>query len=97
MNENAYTTRAYRSTPLEYITILTEGFNHYADQLMEIINAAPHEDLPLIIAMLQMISEALAADVKPEGYVPLLVHLLKKSGPTVLVRTPVPKAEEEDE
>ena len=91
LDPNAYTTRAYYAGPADYTKILVDGVNHYAGQLMAIINDAPHEDLPLILAMLRIASESLANEVKMPSYVPFLVSLIKEHSSSMGIKARVPK------
>ena len=56
----AYTTRAALAGPFEFLEILNEGANHYTAAIVDIVNAAPNEDLPLIIATLHIAADACA-------------------------------------
>lgn len=91
--------RAVLAGPAGFRKILVEGTNHYIAQAMEIINAAPHEDLPLVIAAMGLLAEDLkqgldGKDWKP-GYVDFLTRIVKDSCETTLISVLVP-AEEDD-
>lgn len=69
-------------------------------QAMEIINAAPHEDLPLVIAAMGLLAEDLkkgfdGKDWKP-GYVDFLTRIVKDSCETTLISVLVPAEENDD-
>ena len=91
--------RAVLAGPAGFRKILVEGTNHYIAQAMEIINAAPHEDLPLVIAAMGLLAEDLKKGFdgkgwKP-GYVDFLTRIVKESSETTLISVLVP-AEEDD-
>lgn len=95
----SFNRRAVLAGPAGFRKILVEGTNHYIAQAMEIINAAPHEDLPLVIAALALAAEDLkkgfdGKEWKP-GYVDFLTRIVKDSCATTLISVLVP-AEDDD-
>lgn len=100
MRENqSFNRRAVLAGPAGFRKALVEGTNHYIAQAMEIINAAPHEDLPLVIAAMGLLSEELkhALDGKnwKPGYVDFLTRIVKDSCETTLITVLVPAEEDE--
>lgn len=97
--KQSFSMRAVLAGPAGFRKALVEGVNHYVAQAMEIINAAPHEDLPLVIAAMGLLAEALkqgfdGKDWKP-GYVDLLTRIVKDSCESTLIRVLVPAEEDE--
>ena len=92
----AYTTRAFLAGPFEFLEILNEGVNHYAAAIVDIVNAAPNEDLPLIIATLHITADALRTQVATPEYADFLLDLLKRHVSTTAVSVRVPKRKERD-
>lgn len=97
--KQSFNRRAVLAGPAGFRKALVEGTNHYIAQAMEIINAAPHEDLPLVIAAMGLLAEDLkqgfdGKDWKP-GYVDFLTRIVKDSCETTLISVLVP-AEEDD-
>ena len=95
LDPKAYTTRDYYAGPGDYTKILVDGVNHYAEGIMAIVNEAPNEDLPLILATLRIASEALGTKVYVPNYVPFLVSLIKEHSSSLLITSRVPKKEGE--
>ena len=100
MKENqSFYRRAVLAGPAGFRKPLVEGANHYTDQAMEIINAAPHEDLPLVIAAMDLLAEELKQGFDGKrwepGYVDFLTRIVKDSCETTLISVLVP-AEEDD-
>lgn len=98
--KQAYTNKAVLAGPAGFWKILVEGTNHYIAQAMEIINAAPREDLPLVIAAMGLLAEDLkqgldGKDWKP-GYVDFLTRIMKDSCETTLITMLVPAEEDDD-
>lgn len=97
--KQSFNRRAVLAGPAGFRKTLVDGTNHYIAQAMEIINAAPHEDLPLVIAAMGLLAEDLkqgfdGKDWKP-GYVDFLTRIVKDSCKTTLISVLVP-AEEDD-
>lgn len=92
----AYTTRAALAGPGEFLEILNEGVNHYSAAIVDIVNAAPNEDLPLIIATLHIAADVLRTQVDPPKYADFLLVLLKRHISTTAVSVRVPKRKERD-
>lgn len=92
----AYTTRAALAGPFEFLEILNEGANHYSAAIVDIVNAAPHDDLPLIVATLHIAADALRTQVPTPEYVDFLLDLFKRSVSTTVVSVKVPKRKEGD-
>lgn len=98
--KQSFSRRAVLAGPAGFWKILVEGTNHYIAQAMEIINAAPHEDLPLVIAAMGLLAEDLkkgfdGKDWKP-GYVDFLTRIMKDSCETTLITMLVPAEEDDD-
>lgn len=81
----AYTTRAFLAGQSDWLEILSEGANHYTEAIVDIVNAAPHDDLPLIIAALHIAADALRTKVATPEYVDFLLDLFKRSVSTTVV------------
>lgn len=90
----AYTTRARLAGPFEFLEILNEGANHYTAAIVDIVNAAPHDDLPLIIATLHIAADALLTQVTTPEYVDFLIDLFKRHVSAMAVSVRVPKRKE---
>lgn len=90
----AYTTRAALAGLFEFLEILNEGANHYSAAIVDIVNAAPHDDLPLIIAALHLTADSLRTQVTTPEYVDFLLDLFKRSCSTMVVSVRVPKRKE---
>ena len=93
----AYTTRAVLAGPFKFMEILNEGANHYTAAIVDIVNAAPHDDLPLIIATLHIAADALRTQLPSPEYVDYLLDLFKRSVSTMAVSVIVPKKKEGDD
>ena len=97
LDPKAYTTRAFLAGPSDWLEILNEGANHYTGAIVEIVNAAPHEDLPLIIATLHLAADALRTQVATPEYADFLLDLFKRNVSTMAVSVRVPKKKEGDD
>lgn len=78
--------------------IIVEGSNYYAGKVMEIINNAPHDDLPLILTTLSVVADDMAkADDNPalRPYCSFLKSVVRSFSSTQIVKAVVP-AEEDD-
>lgn len=78
--------------------IIVEGANHYAGKVMEIINSAPHDDLPLILTTLVIVADDMAkADNNPalRPYCSFLKSVVRSFSSTQIVTAVVP-AEDAD-
>ena len=92
----AYTTRAALAGPGEFLEILNEGVNHYSAAIVDIVNAAPNEDLPLIIATLHIAADALRTQLRVPGYADFLLDLFKRRVSTTVATVKVHKRKEGD-
>lgn len=90
----AYTTRAYYASPAEFTQILLDGANDYAQQLSAMVNAAPHQDLPLIIAVMEISARLLRGHVRNQDYVPFLVAILSENSAATAVLAEIPREKE---
>ena len=97
LDPKAYTTRAALAGPSDWLEILIEGANHYTGAILEIVNAAPHDDLPLIIATLHIAVDALRTQVTTPEYVDFLLDLFKRRVSAMAVSVRVPKRKEGDD
>lgn len=98
--KQSFNRRAVLDGPAGFRKALVEGTNHYIAQAMEIVNAAPHEDLPLVITAMGLLAEDLkqgfdGKDWKP-GYVDFLTRIVKDSCETTLISVLVPAEESND-
>lgn len=89
LDPKAYTTRAALAGPSDWLEILNEGVNHYSAAIVDIVNAAPHDDLPLIIATLHIAADALRTQVTTPEYVDFLLDLFKRSVSTMVTTVKV--------
>lgn len=90
MSENqSFNRRAVLAGPAGFRKALVEGAIHYIAQAMEIISAAPHEDLPLVIAAMGLLAEDLKKGLDGKdwkaGYVDFLTRIVKDSCETTLI------------
>lgn len=97
MSENlSFDRRAVLAGPAGFRKILVEGANHYTAQAMEIINAAPREDVPLVIAAMGLLAETLKQGLDGKsGYVDCLTRIVKDSCEATLISVLVPSEEDE--
>ena len=98
--KQSFSMRAALAGPAGFRKALVEGTNHYIAQAMEIINAAPHEDLPLVIAAMGLMAEVLKQGFdgkrwKP-GYVDFLARIVKDSCERTLISVLAPAKEGDD-
>lgn len=97
LDPKAYTTRAFLAGQSDWLEILNEGANHYTQAIVDIVNAAPNEDLPLIIATLHIAADALRTQLRVPGYADFLLDLFKRRVSTTAVSVKVPKRKERDD
>lgn len=97
LDPKAYTTRAAFAGPSDWLEILNEGANHYSAAIVDIVNAAPHDDLPLIIATLHIAADALRTQVTTPEYVDFLLDLFKRRVSTTVASVKVPKRKNGDD
>lgn len=97
LDPKAYTTRSALAGPSDWLEILNDGANHYSAAIVDIVNAAPHDDLPLIIATLHIAADALRTQLPVPEYVDFLLDLFKRRVSTTAVSVRVPKRKERDD
>lgn len=97
LDPKAYTTRAFLAGQSDWLEILNEDANHYTEAIVDIVNAAPHDDLPLIIATLHLAADALRTQLPVPGYADFLLDLFKRRVSTTVASVKFPKRKEGDD
>lgn len=91
----AYMTRAALAGPMQFAHILVEGLNAYTKPINDLVNAAPSEDLPLIIETLERSAKLLRTEC-PDDTLSVVSGILDHCIGSRLVSAEVPVTEDDE-